>query len=80
MQTALPGMDEIEAMEFVRQMKSTKNNHDFFDMMRRVVSARRSRRPPEAPCEPGPFSFQFRARIVVFPAVGKCLAVSSGSG
>jgi len=29
-------MDEIEAMEFVLdKMKSTKNNHDFFDMMRR---------------------------------------------
>jgi transcription termination factor Rho len=29
-------MDEIEAMEFVLdKMRSTKNNHDFFDMMRR---------------------------------------------
>jgi transcription termination factor Rho len=29
-------MDEIEAMEFILdKMKSTKNNHDFFDMMRR---------------------------------------------
>jgi transcription termination factor Rho len=29
-------MDEIDAMEFVLdKMKSTKNNHDFFDMMRR---------------------------------------------
>ena len=29
-------MDEIEAMEFIlEKMKATKNNHDFFDMMRR---------------------------------------------
>jgi transcription termination factor Rho len=29
-------MDEIEAMEFILdKMKSTKNNHDFFEMMRR---------------------------------------------
>ena len=29
-------MDEIEAMEFILdKMKSSKNNHDFFDMMRR---------------------------------------------
>ena len=29
-------MDEIEAMEFILdKMKATKNNHDFFDMMRR---------------------------------------------
>jgi transcription termination factor Rho len=29
-------MDEIEAMEFILdKMKSTKTNHDFFDMMRR---------------------------------------------
>jgi transcription termination factor Rho len=29
-------MDEIEAMEFVLdKMKQTKNNLDFFDMMRR---------------------------------------------
>jgi transcription termination factor Rho len=28
--------DEIEAMEFIlEKMKATKNNHDFFDMMRR---------------------------------------------
>ena len=29
-------MDEIEAMEFILdKMKSTKNNAEFFDMMRR---------------------------------------------
>jgi transcription termination factor Rho len=29
-------MDEIAAMEFVLdKMRGTKNNHDFFDMMRR---------------------------------------------
>jgi transcription termination factor Rho len=29
-------MDEIESMEFILdKMKSTKNNLDFFDMMRR---------------------------------------------
>jgi transcription termination factor Rho len=29
-------MDEIESMEFIlEKMKSTKNNLDFFDMMRR---------------------------------------------
>jgi transcription termination factor Rho len=32
----LYGMDEIEAMEFILdKMKSTKNNLEFFDMMRR---------------------------------------------
>ena len=29
-------MDEIEAMELVlKSMKQTKNNHEFFDMMRK---------------------------------------------
>jgi len=29
-------MDEIEAMEFlIEKMKATKNNHDFFDLMRK---------------------------------------------
>ena len=29
-------MDEIEAMEFIlKKMKATKNNVEFFDMMRR---------------------------------------------
>ncbi|MFG6428577.1 transcription termination factor Rho [Roseateles sp. LYH14W] len=32
----LYNMDEIEAMEFIlEKMKASKNNHDFFDMMRR---------------------------------------------
>ena len=32
----LYSMDEIEAMEFIlEKMKATKNNNDFFDMMRR---------------------------------------------
>ena len=32
----LYGMDEIEAMEFLLdKMKATKNNAEFFDMMRR---------------------------------------------
>jgi transcription termination factor Rho len=32
----LYSMDEIEAMEFIlEKMKATKNNLDFFDMMRR---------------------------------------------
>ncbi|MEN9628651.1 MAG: transcription termination factor Rho, partial [Pseudomonadota bacterium] len=32
----LYNMDEIEAMEFILdKMKSSKNNLDFFDMMRR---------------------------------------------
>ena len=32
----LYNMDEIEAMEMVlKQMKATKNNSEFFDMMRR---------------------------------------------
>jgi transcription termination factor Rho len=32
----LYSMDEIEAMEFILdKMKATKNNNDFFDMMRR---------------------------------------------
>jgi hypothetical protein len=34
-------MDEIEAMEFIlEKMKATKNNLDFFDMMREAAERR----------------------------------------
>ena len=39
----LYNMDEIEAMEFIlEKMKQSKNNLDFFDMMRRGADRRRS--------------------------------------
>ena len=43
----LYNMDEIEAMEMVlKQMRATKNNNEFFDMMRRGAERPRGDHPP----------------------------------